>query len=223
MKTTIISDIHLTSRFNKKKYDYLGDLISSTDRLIVNGDLWDRFHNDFDSFINSDWSRLFELMKKKNTVYIFGNHDPAQYQDERNNMFSSVQLEEFTVQLKDNRKLRITHGDIITHGMKYRESQVKLFSSIQNDILTFGEKIAVNTIGPSFNELVPPITRFVRQYQEYSDNALEGDEILVAGHLHRPEFRPDDGYINTGFVMHGNGFHLDIDSGGELSLVHDRY
>lgn len=223
MKTIVISDVHLTSKFDQRKYDYLGDIISSSDKLIINGDLWDRFYTDFDSFLKSDWSKLFSLMKKKKTVYIYGNHDPAHHQDSRNQLFSTKQVEEYVIELDDGRRLNLNHGDLITHGTKYRDSKVKLYSAMMNSILSFAEAAAVNTFGYTYNRAIPQINHLEKLYKKYSKESLKSEEILVTGHIHKPIFNPEEGYINTGYVMYGNGFHLDVDSNIDLQLVHDRY
>ena len=64
-KTLVISDLHLTTASDPKKFRFLKKLISSFDRVIINGDLWCVYTDTFDQFINSDWQRLFPLLKSK--------------------------------------------------------------------------------------------------------------------------------------------------------------
>ncbi len=87
MKKLIISDTHLTN-FNKRQFIFLQDLISSVDQVIINGDFWDSWCVSFEKFVNSKWQDLFDLLLEKNTIYIYGNHDPKDLNDERTSLFA---------------------------------------------------------------------------------------------------------------------------------------
>ena len=89
MKTIVVSDTHLTAKFDKTKFNFLFNLFSSCDKLIVNGDFWSCYSSTFDEFVNSDWKELFPIMLRKNTTYIYGNHDREEFMDERINLFSN--------------------------------------------------------------------------------------------------------------------------------------
>ncbi|KUK82735.1 MAG: Metallo-dependent phosphatase, partial [Microgenomates bacterium 39_6] len=75
MKTLIFSDTHLTDRLDPKKMAFLKKIINKADQVIINGDFWDGAFISFDQFLSSPWQELFSLLKKKQTIYIYGNHD----------------------------------------------------------------------------------------------------------------------------------------------------
>jgi predicted MPP superfamily phosphohydrolase len=88
MQTLIFSDTHLTKGFNRKKYEFLREIIEPVDRVIINGDFWDGYLTSFDKFVNSEWQKLFPLLKEKQTIYLYGNHDKTKWCDSRVNLFS---------------------------------------------------------------------------------------------------------------------------------------
>ncbi|MBI3955332.1 metallophosphoesterase, partial [Candidatus Gottesmanbacteria bacterium] len=75
MHTIIISDLHLTRRFEKRKFNFLKKIIERSDQVVINGDLWDYYFSSFSQFVRSPWRQLFPLLKEKKTVYLYGNHD----------------------------------------------------------------------------------------------------------------------------------------------------
>ena len=72
MKTLVLSDTHLTDRFDERKFNFLRAIILPSDQVIINGDFWDSWFTDFDGFVSSKWSGLFLLLLKKNTIYLNG-------------------------------------------------------------------------------------------------------------------------------------------------------
>ena len=110
MKTIIISDLHLTAKFNKRTFNFLKDLISSVDKVIINGDFWDSYVTSFDKFVKSKWKDLFPLLKEKNTHYNYGNHDRKTDSDERVKLFSVTQAETLNLKVGDL-ELLIKHGN----------------------------------------------------------------------------------------------------------------
>ena len=116
MRTLIISDTHLTHRFDERKYYFLEKLISSYDHVILNGDFWDGYTTTFDKFVNSKWSGLFPLLKAKNAIYLFGNHDQERYTDERVNLFSVEQKKSHTIEIGID-TYHIEHGHVLEPGI----------------------------------------------------------------------------------------------------------
>ncbi len=41
MRILVISDTHLTHKFDQRKFEYLLSIISQADKVIINGDFWD--------------------------------------------------------------------------------------------------------------------------------------------------------------------------------------
>jgi len=79
MKILVISDLHLTTRFDEKKCEFLEKLINRADKVIINGDFWEAYDLKINSFISSKWNKLFKYLKKNNSIYLFGNHDKKTY------------------------------------------------------------------------------------------------------------------------------------------------
>ncbi|MBP9819132.1 metallophosphoesterase [Candidatus Woesebacteria bacterium] len=109
MNTLIFSDTHFTERFEPDRYNAIVPLIRQADRVIINGDLWDRYLTTFERFLSSDWSQLFPLLKKKETYYLFGNHDLPDDMDKRVYQFATWVGEQ--LQLTFGQKVfRFEHG-----------------------------------------------------------------------------------------------------------------
>ena len=92
MKYLVFSDTHLTPKFDHRKFSVLKEAIDQADRAVICGDFWEGFGNSFDDFVSSKWSEtLFPLLKKKKTVYLYGNHDKKEYANDRVSLFSVKQ------------------------------------------------------------------------------------------------------------------------------------
>lgn len=81
MRTLIFSDTHLGKKFSKRECNYLIDLFSKFDQIMINGDFWDEKKISFDAFMTSPSGLLFPTLKAKKAIYIHGNHDPADKTD----------------------------------------------------------------------------------------------------------------------------------------------
>ena len=109
MKTLVISDTHLDTTFDEKKYAFLRSIIERADRVILNGDFWEGITISFDDFIKSEWKSLFPLLKQKQTIYLYGNHDRKEYNDERVQLFSAAQGDSHILK-EENTTYHIQHG-----------------------------------------------------------------------------------------------------------------
>ena len=216
MKTLIVSDIHLRSVFDKKKYLYLEKLFSSVDHIILNGDFWDGYRTTFDHFVSSEWNKLFPLLKSKGTVYLYGNHDQRQFCDERTSLFS--------VEQKDNHILKnesityyIEHGDTLCPSIDviYHLSR-KLLSYI-NMFFQFIEYIS-SRIGSPHTILLKLTNRTIKKKLK----KIQFPHWYLCGHTHLAEFDEIDKFVNSGYIQYGKASYLIADSSG-LSLRTDRY
>jgi predicted phosphodiesterase len=115
MKILIFSDSHLTHKFDKELFDYISKIIKDVDQVIINGDFWDGYLTTFDKFVNSEWQQLFPVLKEKNTVYIFGNHDKKEFSDDRVNLFSNNQSNYYEFK-SENKKFYIAHGHLMSQS-----------------------------------------------------------------------------------------------------------
>jgi len=223
MKIIVISDIHLTEEFDTKKYIFLKKIISSADQIIINGDFWDGAITTFSRFINSPWKKLFPLLKRKKTIYLFGNHDKKDQSDNRVSLFSIKQAYRHIIRTKKNMF-------IIEHGDKYQpkafeqlsflphNGSVHIFVNILFDkferllFKIFGEKtIQKKLYGKLNNETKLNIKQLVSRGQMY-----------VCGHTHAQELDFKNRFINTGIIRHGIGQYLLIED-DVILLKSERY
>lgn len=217
MKTLIISDTHLTKRFNQKKFAKLSELINSVDQVIVNGDLWDEDFMTFNDFINSKWSQLFPLLKSKKAIYIFGNHDEEEFTDERVSLFSDTQTYVNRLDLKDGKILYITHG----------HQQVGKFNFIHKFVDRYRLLSRLTSYPINFLILIFK-ERYLRLYQKMNDEMtawaqanLKPNEILVCGHSHLNQFTPEKQFIDLGHSSLGFFEYL-IVTDGEMKHYKER-
>lgn len=211
MKTIVVSDLHLTDKFEPKKFAFLQQLFSSCDKLIVNGDLWCGFSTTFEKFINSRWKDLFPLMLEKQTVYIHGNHDRQELADSRVNLFCKQIATNLNLH-SQNTNFKIFHGHEyfkLTNPKTLNVKKIVHRQKIKKPYYALMNYITLKFI------LIKKINKFLRYYNKLiykkSKQFLLDNQIIVIGHTHVAEFRPDRGYINTGFIMAGHAWYLEID------------
>lgn len=210
MRTLIISDLHLEDRVEERKYRFLEDLFQSVDEIIINGDLWEGYLIQFSQFLDSPYRYLFPLLKKKKTVYLFGNHDAATLSDKRISQFSAIQTHSHMLKL-DAMTLHIEHGDRVSPFMKH--DNILLEKSRKPLVWTLNriEKFMVRHLGKKSLLLVhEKLNRAVKQ-QIKGD--LKKGEIFVCGHTHYAEFNLKEQFINTGMVKYGIAQYMIIEDG----------
>lgn len=213
--TIILSDIHCGKVFDKKKCDYLLRLFDRAEQVILNGDFWSYYIQDFDSFVNSKWNKLFPALKAKNCVYIHGNHDRKNWCDDRVNLFSVYNDYEYLFPISDNEELYISHGHLISNDSIQNETYIK-FNRALFDFNRLNRSYKFYIL---LNKILLKIFKEQRYsgflkylnkpYYEFASNLPE-NQILVTGHTHAPEFSPGKRYINVGFVNFGLSYFLNI-------------
>ncbi len=213
MKTLIFSDTHLTDKFDQRTYNYLHRLISSVDQVIINGDFWDGQIVSFDKFVNSKWQKLFPLLRAKKTVYLYGNHDPKYKTDQRVNFFSVKQTHEYTLKTK-RYTLKIQHGDKIVPIQDLTPIIPKAAK-----IYEILERAAIQILGTKFFNIHKC---FNLKLKKYAQRHLGKNEVVVCGHTHAAEIKPDEGYIDHGLLRHGLAQYL-LFKNGEISFIEERY
>jgi len=211
MKTLIVSDIHLSHIFDKKKFLFLEKLFSSCDRIILNGDFWDGYITTFDRFIDSPWKNLFPLLKNKGAIYLFGNHDQEQFSDKRTSLFSIEQKDSY--QLKTKKTIyHIEHGHILCPAIDglyplSRKSLYyfnKIFQKIEHMLILM--KSPHNFFMKLGNLKIKKRLRNIQFPYWY-----------LCGHTHYAEIDKQNKFCNSGFIQYGKASYLIADSSG-LSL-----
>jgi predicted phosphodiesterase len=201
MKTLIFSDTHLGLPVEEKKYNFMHEIIEESDQVIINGDFWEGHIIEFQQFIESPWKNLFPLLKKKNTIYIHGNHDEQEFTDERVALFSTHQTTRFDLQLKKH-TLIFEHGDRLAFLPKSHPFVTQRAMDI--------ERIMVRSTGDKIHKIVGG--RLNTKIKKALKKELKKDEIYICGHTHYAEIDKANQFINTGIIRHGLGQYLLIDN-----------
>lgn len=217
----IFSDTHFTKKVDKKRLEYLKKLISNVDRVIINGDLWDSLFITFDDFINSGWSELFPLLKKKRAVYIYGNHDKKDFTDDRVYMFSSTQCVNYKLNVSGV-DYYFSHGDDLNPS--FTRITKKVFPYVPKFVFQVHyifERFLTKTFGYKYTSLIHK--RFNVELKETSKERLKKNAIYVCGHTHHVEDDSTNRFVNTGYFDFGVANYLLIDNKGKYTLKRNRY
>lgn len=233
MRTIIFSDTHLGLKFIPRKFEYLKKIISNSDRVIINGDFWDNVVS-VEKFTNSKWRELFPLLKKKETIYIYGNHDEAHHWNKTIKEFSKVQTYEYRLEGK-NETYIVTHGHKITPTMqsryfdkKYKKIIPKVFwgtvRKLHKTIYKIYYHINFDKLGSFlFKEgYYRPFKYQNEKMKRYAKNNLSNSEILICGHSHKAEIDIENKFANDGLINHELAQYLSIEN-GKIRLVKERY
>jgi predicted phosphodiesterase len=221
MKKLIISDTHL-SKFNKKQFIFLYDLIESVDQVIINGDFWDSWCVSFEKFVNSKWQDLFDLLLEKNTIYIYGNHDPKHLSDERCSLFSVETCDSYQFELF-GQKFNCEHGHRLTTGFNMSK-----FINFYDKIFRRRPKILCYLIAKSERiifSLFPKIGQHSKVGQHTNrilKENLNADYINIFGHSHNADLDLASNFINTGSIMCKHASYVLIDD-QDIRLEKTRY
>lgn len=218
MTTVIISDTHLTGRFEVRKFDYLQNIISSADKVIINGDFWDGYLMSFDRFCRSKWSRLFPVLRLKETVYIYGNHDRKKWCSQKACFFSCQQTDSFEIKV-GGKTLLIEHGHRIAPAEDDRFPWLVKHKFLVFSFMLLRERAPLEVFGKGMLEWYHKQNK---KMKAWSQKQLIEDQILVCGHSHLAELNLECSFINTGFVRYGYGQYLKIID-DKLELVEERY
>lgn len=208
-KYLIISDLHLSDKFEEAKYNKLVEIISQVDNVIINGDFWDGLLTTWDNFLQSKWNKLFPLLKEKNTVYIHGNHDPKKISDLRSILFANKDVNLLNININGN-EYHIEHGNFITNG-KF-ENNLHYTNNILNRLSY--------KLQDYFHYLIRHIfLRYKRiKLKKYSEKS---NKINIFGHTHVGEIDLDKHYLNSGLFCHGHLEYLIIEK--KVTLVKQRF
>lgn len=229
MKTLVISDTHLTHKFDQQKYNYLSSIISSADRVIINGDFWDSWFTTFDQFIISKWSQLFRLLKEKNTFYVLGNHDDLDKIDDRAKFFCKGFGKMCQIN-SGNKKLKIVHGyELLINKRGVLESKFRelLLSRDSLMIVIFLRKL-MNLLEKIGYLVIPEIMKkssFAKKSNELMKETVlskKNQKWLIGADTHYAEIDNQKHYANSGCILYGYASYLIIEN-GKITLFEGKY
>ena len=218
MKILVISDLHLTTRFDQKKCEFLERLISRADKVIINGDFWSYYSCTFGEFVRSKWKVLFPLLLQKQTIYLYGNHDFKKWSDKRVKMFSVKQGENYEYRYKNN-KILIEHGHWLLHRANVDNEKLLHFLRLIHfdDLIRYPLQSLVPKIG-----VFKLIWGFSFRHRRVQKKINKGEIYIILSHTHVAKFSPEKNYINTGFINYGVASYVWIKN-GKPRLVTTRY
>lgn len=222
MKILVISDTHLYSPFNQKKFNFLKKIISGSDKVIINGDFFDSYINTFDEFIKSPWKQLFPLLKKKGAVYLFGNHDLKKVSGNRTGLFSVSQNNRYEMTLS-GKKFLFEHGHLTrpTLDVRFHFSwQVKHYGMLvghifRNLLVKIFGKLAVRIL---FGHLNAGSKEYIKNTYKPKDN-----EFFIIGHNHFGEIDEKNRFAASGMILYGFAQYLTIDSLTAKISLHEEW
>jgi len=216
MKTVIVSDIHLTHRYDERKFLFLKELFSSADKIILNGDFWDGYITTFDRFVDSPWKNLFPLLREKEAIYLYGNHDQKRFSDERVSLFSMEQKDYHELMVK-NEVYHVEHGQILCPSidMIYPLSRTSLYYI--NVVFNKIEALLVYLKSPH-NSVLKYENRKIKKKLQLAKVPY----FYICGHTHYPEIDKDNKFANSGYIQYKRATYLIIDSSG-LSFHAKKY
>lgn len=218
MRILIFSDTHLYHHFDKKKYEFLYKTISNADTVVINGDFWDGYLTTFEKFIHSPWKKLFPLLKKKNTIYIYGNHDKKEWSDKRAHLFSTQQKDAVVLDF-GNYRLLVEHGNRIAPKLDGQLAWIPRHPFF-GYIAAYFQKIGLSTMGEGF--LAFWYEKSHAKLRAYAQKVCKKQEILVCGHSHVANLSIGLHYANSGMIRDRIGQYLLIEN-EEIKLIKDHY
>lgn len=222
MRTLIISDLHLGSRFQPERLAFLKELFSKADRIILNGDFWDLYTDKFEAFVNSPWRELFPILKEKQAIYIEGNHDHKAHSGKEVSLWAAEHVEECILKA-GKYTLHVEHGHRKLEKNPDKPSTKKstVFRTLKYHIW-FRDPVERWLVNHD-NQILHRwhMGKNQRKLMQYA-KTLPENHILVTGHTHLPLFEPENQFINTGYINHTVAYYLWVED-GVLTYVKERY
>jgi UDP-2,3-diacylglucosamine pyrophosphatase LpxH len=203
-RTLIISDVHLGSKGSRTE-DLLKLLAKEKyDRLILVGDIIDgwlikKYHWFPESHIKVI-KKILKISKKKEVIYITGNHDEFLREYAPHSIGNISIVNEFI-----EGDVWIVHGDLYDGVVKLR--WLGILGTVGYDfaigIDQWAKKIGIKTSLSKFlKNNVKQAIKFITQFEsELIRQCIKRDcNTVICGHIHTPSDKEVDGirYLNTG-------------------------
>jgi UDP-2,3-diacylglucosamine pyrophosphatase LpxH len=233
-KYIIISDVHLGTKHTnvKELIKYLKNI--KTKNLILNGDIVDGWAIDRGSkFREIDYEfimTIMEISKTTNIYWIRGNHDDF-LKDFLPNKIGNIHIiENMIIDLKENGKYFVFHGDILDVFItKYKV--LSLVGSIGYDFCLYINKI-YNLYRKWRNKPYFSISKVIKEKIKLATNHINNFEVMattiakqnnctgvICGHIHQYENKMIEGihYLNSGDWVENMSIIL-IDNDNNIKL-----
>ncbi|MBN1162426.1 metallophosphoesterase family protein [Patescibacteria group bacterium] len=211
MIINVFSDTHLITLFNKKKHDKILHIIETCDKVIINGDFWDAFRISFDKFLKSKWKRLFKPLKEKDCVYIFGNHDPESFSDERVAEFCNVATHSYEMEFNGH-KYVFQHGHNISLCPDISLPFIDK-TKVQHFIyhIFYLSQFILYKLTKTFYYLILGF-KPEKQMRKWQKNNLDEKTVLITSHTHYGRLDIKNKFVNTGMNYLGTFQYIQLDT-----------
>lgn len=207
MKTFVVSDLHLGSRFTRAGLflDFLSNLPRGA-ALVLNGDVVDRMCRVMPPEHARVLDRLAEESQRRTVIWIRGNHD------EKHDPANKGRIE-FRTSFSIDGVIHVEHGDDFTSESPIYQLFVRCFRAFHNMLIFFGaERVHVAFFAKNFPLLYEALRRHVRRGA--TEHARRnGFKAAACGHTHFAEETVLNGirYFNTGSWTEEPVHYLEID------------
>jgi predicted phosphodiesterase len=178
MKFLVFSDSHLSTQYDAKFLNWVKYWSKKVDKIIICGDLGDSYFCTLEEFVNSQWKEeLFPILKSKDTIYIYGNHDRKQIDDEKAEAFCNIKAEKYKIKIGE-RTFQFEHGDRFFRSV---DTKIRWLGRVGGFLQTKLSQI----LGKTYLKIFSKQTKSVRN--EWKDQ----EDFLVCGHIHCPYIGPN--------------------------------
>ncbi len=217
MKTLIFSDTHLSHHFDPAQCALLQKEIEKADRVIINGDFFDSYLTTFDKFVKSPWSALFPLLKKRQTIYLTGNHDMPSSFDDRWQLFADQVAQHVDVHAGDT-TYHIEHGHLYAFSFEVAHPHLSRLGMKLYPLLDSLEHKA-NIFSHYYLEYLREKHRANdRELMDFSKKNLRKGRWHVFGHSHTQRKDDESQYLNSGMFRYGFANWITIDDTDSVVL-----
>ena len=205
-KLLVFSDTHLTPLPDQRKLDFLLRIINDADQVVINGDFWDVCLTDFSSFVNASfWQPLFRLLKEKEAIYLYGNHDPEAAQGKAH-PFSSTQQSSFELN-QSGQDFHIEHGNRLAPELDELHPWLPTWARALGTHL---DNFLTQMLGTVYLRRSATLNEQMKAWQREN---LPPETYLVCRHSHFGELSRQPRYANSGSVRGSRASYLVIQNG----------
>lgn len=201
----VLSDIHLGTYgcHSKKLLQYLRSINPKT--IILNGDIIDIWQFSKHYWPKSHMKVVKHLMnwisKGRKTYYITGNHDEMLRKFAGFRIGSFHIVNKLVLELQDNKKAWIFHGDVFDITMQHSKWLAKLgaigydtlilINSLANFIAESVFRRGKLSLSKKIKNSVKSAVKFINSFEQTSANIgiMNGYDYVICGHIHQPEMR----------------------------------
>lgn len=221
MNILVISDLHLDAHFEPKRFQRLSELIQNSKEVIICGDFWEGHGMDFDNFLKTPWTALFPLLKSKNAVYVFGNHDRRDRSDDRIYQFCDTAAEQYQAKIGDVHYI-FEHGNRLSPKIDavlgIRKANPVYFAISEWIQLAFVKLFGIKGFWIMFygqNEKIKKASA--------AEFGHLGNYMYVCGHTDCAEIDRANHFANSGLCKYGYIQYLTIEEDGKIDLHMETY